>query len=229
MIHKAGVESSKSSHADQSIRFHIWPNEDVTSQPVRAWKAGRAVHLSPSSDCAMFIMDVASKYRNVFPVVAKASHKRSQSNFRDIAVLTITTSVSTVFSIICSHHLELHARRVFAFSCVQLASSSISHGVDDNTFSPCVIITRPWNTSCTTCSLIDRRVRICCNTYVKTPANYLEHYSFFRRTSVYLYLFFVKCQLLDFPLCKFKILYQLESPRHWTDYGYIPWSLRCSR
>ena len=110
MIHKAGVESSKSSHADQSVRFHLRPNEYVTSQPVR----GRAVHLSTPSDCAMSILAVASEYRNVFPVVAKASQKRSQSNFRDIAVLTITTSISTVLSIICSHHVGLHARRVSA-------------------------------------------------------------------------------------------------------------------
>ena len=80
-IHKAGVESSKSSLADQSVRVPLRPNEDVTSQPVRAWKAARAVHLLPPSDCAMSIMAVASMYRNVFPV-AKASHRLPQSNFR---------------------------------------------------------------------------------------------------------------------------------------------------
>ena len=35
-IHNAGVESSKSFHADQFVRFTHRPNEDVTSQPVRA-------------------------------------------------------------------------------------------------------------------------------------------------------------------------------------------------
>ena len=34
--HKAGVEFSKSFHADQAVRFPQPPNEDVTSQPVRA-------------------------------------------------------------------------------------------------------------------------------------------------------------------------------------------------
>ena len=84
---------------------------------VRAWKAARAVHLSPSSDCAIPMMAVASKYRNVFSV-AKVSHKRSQSNVRAIVVLTTTTSVSTFLSIFFSAHVVLHARHVQTFLCV---------------------------------------------------------------------------------------------------------------
>ena len=56
-------------------------------------------------------MAVASMFRTVFPV-AKARHKRSQSNFRAIAVLITTTFVSTVLSIFFSDHVELHARHV---------------------------------------------------------------------------------------------------------------------
>ena len=125
-----------------------------------------------------------------------------------MCTLITTTSVSTVLSRIFSDHVELHARHVqtSASSCVQPISSSISHGVDDNTFSPCVVITRPGNTSCTICLLIDRRARTCYNIYTKTPANYLEHYFSLRLASVYLYPFF--CQIPAFRL-PFQ-LYQLE-------------------
>ena len=65
----------------------------------------------------MSIMAVASMYRNVFPV-AKASHKRSQSNFGVIVVLITTTSVSTVLSRIFSDHVELHAKHVKTSVCL---------------------------------------------------------------------------------------------------------------
>ena len=58
-------------------------------------------------------MAAASMYRDVF-LFAKASHKRSQSNFRVIVtvVLITTTSVPTILSRIFSDHVELHTRHV---------------------------------------------------------------------------------------------------------------------
>ena len=76
-----------------------------------------AVESSKFDGAMSIIKAVASMYRNVFPV-AKASHKRSQSNFRALVVLIITTFVSRVLSRICSDHVELHVRHVQTSVCL---------------------------------------------------------------------------------------------------------------
>ena len=59
------------------------------------------------------------KVSECFPV-AKASHKRSQSNFRAIVVLTTTTFASTVLGVILSDHMLNCMRDMYKHPCVCL-------------------------------------------------------------------------------------------------------------
>ena len=162
---------------------------------MKAWKRGGAVHLSPPSDCGMTMMAVASMYRNYFLLQRLATNAHNQ--ILELYLCWLPQHLDPQFSVeLFSDHVELHRCahiRVSAPSCVQPISSSISHDIDDNTFSPYVIIPWPGNTSCTACSLM--RVEICYHPCTQTPASYLKLYSFLRRTSVYLYPFFGECQL----------------------------------
>ena len=113
-IHRAGVEVSpcrpvRTLSSPTKWRCHITACEGMKSRQsctFIATKWSRHVY----NGCCINVSGCIS--------CCKASHKRSQSNFRVIAVLITTTSVYTVLSRMFSAHVELHARHVQTSLCL---------------------------------------------------------------------------------------------------------------